>query len=400
MGRVNPQPQATGAASAAAPATALAGDPHDQEALASPEEVVGTAPSAETTDQELEEAPDADPLLAPRVATGISSSQPTFTPPGSVTAGAEELEENQQDLVAEPTTKELPFETSTLGASNAETPPIEAELQTGTAASRGEVSDAQDDSLGPDNAEEPPFDAFSLLGPPKIEPTTKEEEVEEFADPSTASVGLPPLHTHYHPTQFDSLATDPVFDEEAVDYGDEDLDDDIVDQPEPVVKGEQEVDVGDEETAPSAEASQPASTAVDPQPKRTRGARGGQKHQFEQADKKYAITCDLIASHLSTLTYRRVGRTYQLSFVKPLLARKDYPEWYKYVVHHADAWAETPDEGNISDGALRAWAAILPEFWSRCSRYMPDIVQGVKQPMYRFPPGYYKKTYKFINVDS
>ena len=69
---------------------------------------------------------------------------------------------------------------------------------------------------------------------------------------------------------------------------------------------------------------------------------------------------------------------------------------YKYVVHHADAWAETPDEGNISDGALRAWAAILPEFWAWCSRHMPDIVQGVNQPMYRFPPGYYQKTYKFI----
>ena len=111
--------------------------------------------------------------------------------------------------------------------------------------------DAPDISLGPDNAEELSFDAFSLLGPPKIEPTTKEEEEgEEYAEPSTASVGLPPLHTHQHPTQFDSLATDPVCDEEA-----EDLDVDIDDQPEPVVKGEQEVDVGGEETAPSAEAS-------------------------------------------------------------------------------------------------------------------------------------------------
>ena len=133
MGRVNPQPQATGAATsstAAAPATALAGDPH-QEALASPEEVVGTAPSAETTDQEIEEASETDPLPSPRVATAISSSQPTFTPPGSVTAGAEELEESQ-DLVAEPTTDELPIESSTLGAAfNAETPPIQAGLQTG-----------------------------------------------------------------------------------------------------------------------------------------------------------------------------------------------------------------------------------------------------------------------------
>ena len=82
--------------------------------------------------------------------------------------------------------------------------------------------------------------------------------------------------------------------------------------------------------------------------------------------------------------------------MKPLLARKDYSEWYKYVVYHADAWAESPDEGDISDGALKAWAAIIPEFWSWRTRNMPEISNGVKQPTYRFPPGYYQKTYKFI----
>ena len=159
-----------------------------------------------------------------------------------------------------------------------------------------------------------------MLGPPKIEPATKEEVEEEvYADPSASPVGLPPLHTHNHPTQFESLATDPVFDEAEVDFGDEEPDVDPDDQAEPTAKQEQqEADVADEETAPSAEASQTASAAVDPQPKRTRGARGGQKHQFEQSDKKYAITCDLISSHLASHTYRRVGKTYQLPFVKPL----------------------------------------------------------------------------------
>ena len=64
-----------------------------------------------------------------------------------------------------------------------------------------------------------------MLGSPKIEPTTKEEVEEEvYADPSTSSVGLPPLHTHHHPTQFESLATDPVFDEAEVDFGGKELD--------------------------------------------------------------------------------------------------------------------------------------------------------------------------------
>ena len=400
MGRVNPQPQASGAAassSAAAPATAPAGDPQDQEASASPEGVVGTAPSAETTGQEFGEA--VQPPLTPRVASGISSSQPTFTPQGSETAEAEEVDNPQrEEPVAEPTTIELPPETSTLGSLDDEAPLVEAELQTGTAASRGEVSPAQDGTLGPANADEPSFDVFSLLGPPKIEPTAKEEVEEEvYADPSTSPVGLPPLHTHNHPTQFESLATDPVFDEAEVDFGDEEPGDDPDDQVEPAPKEEQqEGDEADDETAPSAETSQTASAAVDPQPKRTRGARGGQKHQFEQSDKKYALTCDLIASHLASHTYRRVRKTYHLPFVKPLIARRDYSEWYKYVVFHADAWAESPEDGDISDGALKAWAAIIPEFWSWCTRHMPDISNGVKQPTYRFPPGYYQKTYKFI----
>ena len=147
---------------------------------------------------------------------------------------------------------------------------------TGTAASRGEVLEAQDDSLGHTNVDEPPFDVFSLLGPPKIEPTTKEEVEEEvYADPSTSPVSLPPLHTHNHPTQFESLATDPVFDEAEVDFGDEEPGDDLDDQAEPTPKEEQqEGDEADDETAPSAETSQTASAAVDPQPKRTRGARG------------------------------------------------------------------------------------------------------------------------------
>ena len=314
-------------------------------------------------------------LLFPRVATGVSSSQPTFTPPGSETAGAEEADEVAP--VDSPATEVLPVETNTLESIvrqepelNIQAPKAEAELQTGTAASRGEVLEAQDDSLGHANADEPPFDVFSLLGPPKIEPTTKEEVEEEvYADPSTSPVGLPPLHTHNHPTQFESLATDPVFDEAEVDFGGEEPGDDLDDQAEPTPKEEQqEGDEADDETAPSAGTSQTASAAIDPQPKRTRGARGGQKHQFEQSDKKYALTCDLIASHLASHTYRRVGKTYHLPFVKPLIARRDYSEWYKYVVFHADAWAESPEEGDVSDGALKAWAAIIPAFWSWCTR--------------------------------
>ena len=158
---------------------------------------------------------------------------------------------------------------------------IEAELQAGTAASRGEASEAhQADALGPNNAEEPEFDVFSLLQPPKVE-SAVEEEAEEFALPSTDTAGLPPIESHQHPNPFDAIAgSDPAFDEAEVDYGDEGI--------EPKVEVDDEIGGGGEqgeegkETAPSAEASAASqSAAVDPQPKTTRGARGGQKHQFE-----------------------------------------------------------------------------------------------------------------------
>ena len=236
MGRTNPAPQDPDVASSstAAAAAATSEGPQDQEAAASLGDVAGTAHSAEATGQELEEG-SAEPPLVPRVTTGVSSSQPTFTPPGSETAGAEEADEVAP--ADSPATEVLPVETNTLESlvrqepePNTQVPKAEAELQTGTAASRGEVLEAQDDSLGHANADEPPFDVFSLLGPPKIEPTAKEEVEEEvYADPSTSPVGLPPLHTHNHPTQFESLATDPVFDEAEVDFGDEELGDDLDD---------------------------------------------------------------------------------------------------------------------------------------------------------------------------
>ena len=174
MGRINPAPQEPDVASpstAAAAATTSEG-PQDQEAAASLGDVAGTAHSAEATGQELEEVSETEPPLVPRVTTGVSSSQPTFTPPGSETAGAEEVDEVAP--VDSPATEVLPVETNTLESLinrqepelNIQTPKAEAELQTGTAASRGEVLDAHDSSLGPDNAEEPSFDAFSLLRPP------------------------------------------------------------------------------------------------------------------------------------------------------------------------------------------------------------------------------------------
>ena len=176
MGRVVPRPQPEGADSSSSAALASSsgtsrGAPGPRKSVP-PGEVAGTAPSAEVTGQEqVEEAH--EPPLAPRAVSIVSSSQPTFTPPGSETAGAEAgtFEEETPDI---PTTEQLPVETSQLeplinrqqSVNNVQTTPTEAELQTGTAASRGEVSDAQASSLGPNNTEEFTFNAFALLDPP------------------------------------------------------------------------------------------------------------------------------------------------------------------------------------------------------------------------------------------
>lgn len=81
-------------------------------------------------------------------------------------------------------------------------------------------------------------------------------------------------------------------------------------------------------------------------------------------------------------TSRETGHSWHLPFIKPLTARKHYPEWYRYVVHHSAAWSEEPEDGLMSPESLRAWAAILPEFWAWCARHMQRVIRGVDQPLY------------------
>ena len=86
-------------------------------------------------------------------------------------------------------------------------------------------------------------------------------------------------------------------------------------------------------------------------------------------------------------TYRETGHAWHLPFIKPLAARRNYPEWYRYVVLHSDTWSQEPEDGLMSTESLRAWAAILPDFWAWCARNMRHVIDGVDQPLYRFPPG-------------
>ena len=154
MGRVVPRPQPVPSRRHQLPQQLR----HQPRGLRTKEHLL-SALSAEVTGQEQVDSVQ-EPPLAPRAVSIVSSSQPTFTPPGSETAGAEAeiFEEGAPDIS---TTEQLPVESTQLEPpsnrqehNTLQDQSTEAELHAGTAASRGEASEAhQSDSIGPNNAE-------------------------------------------------------------------------------------------------------------------------------------------------------------------------------------------------------------------------------------------------------
>ena len=66
----------------------------------------------------------------------------------------------------------------------------------------------------------------------------------------------------------------------------------------------------------------------------------------QSSEKRYAETCDLIASHMASHTHKETGHTWHMPCVKPLAARKNYPEWYR----HVNPPNQEGHGGGISDG--------------------------------------------------
>ena len=95
---------------------------------------------------------------------------------------------------------------------------------------------------------------------------------------------------------------------------------------------------------------------------RRRGCRAGVKHQPGRENLAHGTTCEYIRAQLGDI--RPVRTSVQPSpIISPHVARKQYPEWFSYVLRHSDLWAfDTEGELLPVDTILR-WATILPELW-------------------------------------
>ena len=140
-----------------------------------------------------------------------------------------------------------------------------------------------------------------------------------------------------------------------------------------------------EEGVGEAAASASSAGQVERDRTRRRGCRAGAKHLPGRENLAYGTTCEYIRAQLGDSTYARFGRRFNLPLISPHVARKQYPEWFAYVLRHSDRWAfDTEGELLPVDTILR-WATILPELWQFLYSINPTLLQGTPQPQYRLP---------------
>ena len=120
---------------------------------------------------------------------------------------------------------------------------------------------------------------------------------------------------------------------------------------------------------------------------RRRGCRAGAKHVAGRENLAYGTTCEYIAAQLGDSTYARFNRRFNLPHIPPQVARKQYPEWFGYVLRHSDRWAVDLDGELLPVDTVLRWATILPELW----QFLYSI-----QPSYRLPKGYWSSGHPFV----
>ena len=129
---------------------------------------------------------------------------------------------------------------------------------------------------------------------------------------------------------------------------------------------------------------------------RRQGCWAGAKHLPGRENLAYGTTCEYIRAQLGDSTYARFGRRFNLPLISPHIARKQYPEWFAYVLRHSDRWAfDTEGELLPVDTILRR-ATILPELWQFLYSINPTLLQGTPQPQYRLPKGYWSSDHLFV----
>ena len=129
---------------------------------------------------------------------------------------------------------------------------------------------------------------------------------------------------------------------------------------------------------------------------RRRGCRAGAKHVAGRENLSYGTTCEYISAQLGDSAYARFGRRFNLPHIPPQVARRQYPEWFGYVLRHSDRWAFDAEGELLPVDTITRWATILPELWQFLYSIDPTLLQGMPQPKYRLPRGYWSSDHPFV----
>ncbi|CAK9092418.1 unnamed protein product, partial [Durusdinium trenchii] len=109
---------------------------------------------------------------------------------------------------------------------------------------------------------------------------------------------------------------------------------------------------------------------------RRRGCRAGAKHVAGRENLSYGQTCEYIRAQLGDSTYARFGRRFNLPHIPPQVARKQYPEWFGYVLRHSERWASDAEGELLPVDTITRWATILPELWQFLYSIDSTLLQG------------------------
>ncbi|CAK9002839.1 unnamed protein product [Durusdinium trenchii] len=188
------------------------------------------------------------------------------------------------------------------------------------------------------------------------DPAPAEEEPEEFVPPETLiaqaspTPNSPPLFTN---NLFDPLGEDE--DSSAEEAVNEEIAQRIQEQYDLETALKESAQAAGVEPEPAdlgiGEAAATGAGRGERDRTRRRGCRAGAKRVAGRENLSYGTTCEYISAQLGDSTYARFGRRFNLPHIPPQVARRQYPEWFGYVLRHSDRTVFNSDSKASSSAA-------------------------------------------------
>ena len=129
---------------------------------------------------------------------------------------------------------------------------------------------------------------------------------------------------------------------------------------------------------------------------RRRGTRAGRKHAPGKENALYSQACNNIRAQLGRSTHARFGRCFELPFITPQTARREYSDWFRYVLKHSNQWTWQVEGEALPIDMILTWSTLLPELWHFLHNINPQLLQETPQPRHRVPQGYWKSDHLFV----